>query len=360
MPSTKIQNLINLNLFKIWNAFVIATSLSIILTGIMMLANMNEEWVLNKHFHLLFAFINNTLITFSVLSYSFIIIKSRLELYQKHLWAIIGSIILAILISLLSNWIHTTIHNDPQFSDTGNVYLTRDIGTAVVSILFALILYSLSRRHQHRIEREQLLTENLQVRYEALKNQLDPHFLFNSLNTLSALIEDHNDRAQSYLHHLANSYRYIMQSHRLVDLDEEMQFVKSYCKMLEMRYGDNIRFERNIERHKLQYQVIPISIQLLIENAVKHNVVSQRYPLVITLSTTPYDTFRVSNPIRPKQETSTNTGLGLSNLAKRYKLLCNKEITISDRDGIFSVELPLLNPIEATKIFNNQSLTTKK
>lgn len=358
MPSTKIQNLINLNLFKTRNAFVIATVLSIILTGMMMLANLNGEWSLNKHFHLLFIFINNIVITFSVLCYSFSIIKSRLKLSQKKLFVITGSIVMTIIISLISNRIHTTIHHDPQFSDAGNVYLTRDISTAFISILFALILYNLSRRHQHRIEKEQLLRENLLVRYEALENQLDPHFLFNSLNTLSALIEDNNDRAQSYLHHLANSYRYIIQSRRLVDLDEEMQFVKSYCKMLEMRYGDNIRFERNIERHKLQYQVIPISIQLLIENAVKHNVVSQRYPLAITLCTTPHDTFRVSNPIRPKQETSNNTGLGLSNLAKRYKLLCDKEISISNQNGIFSVELPLLTPIEATKIFDNKSLIT--
>ena len=221
---------------------------------------------------------------------------------------------------------------------------TRDIVIALIAVLIPMILYSVIRRQQLMLGKKQLETENLMVRYEALEHQMDPHFLFNSLNTLSGLIGSDDDKAQTYLHQLASTYRYIMQNRRLVELSEELKFVDSYCELMMIRYGDNIHFERDIDSRYLHYQIIPISIQLLIENALKHNVVSSRHPLTINLSTTASGAFRVSNVICNKQEADSGFGLGLANLAKRYQLLCDSDISISDRDGIFAVDIPLLDP----------------
>lgn len=352
MPSTKLQKVLNSRLFGTRNALVEALTGSTFITGMMFLAHLDNNWVIDKNFHPLFTFIFNTTIIFAVLGYSFIIIRSQMKVKWKYIFVIAGSILITIVLSLLSNKIHTSVYNGQRLSEPSSINMTRDIAIAIITILFALILYNLYRRHRFRIETEQLQTENVIVRYEALENQLDPHFLFNSLNTLSGLIGNDDDKAHIYLQQLASTYRYIMQNRKLVDLNEELLFVKSYCEMMKIRYGDNITFERHIDTRLLHYQIIPISIQLLIENALKHNIISNRYPLTIILSTTDEETFRVSNVMQPKQEDTNGVGLGLANLAKRYELLCGKEITISDKDGVFSVEVPILNPNEVTKIID--------
>ena len=346
----KMQTIRNSSLFGLHSALMIALVGSLFLTGIILLNHTDEQWVVDSNFHFLFTFTANAILLFSVLVHTYGIIKSQLTVTWKYLLGGIGSIVIALLFSFLSGKLHIFIYGSQLLSDAISVNLIRDIVIAIIAILISLTLYNITRRQQLLLEKEKLETEKLMVRYEALEKQLDPHFLFNSLNTLSGLIGNDDDKAQTYLRQLASTYRYIMQSRRLVDLDEELQFVKSYCEMIKIRYGDNITFERHIDTRLLHHQIIPISIQLLIENALKHNIVSGRYPLTIILSTTEENTFRVSNMMRPKQEENNNTGLGLANLDKRYQLLCDKTITISDRDGIFAVEVPLLDPHEAAKI----------
>ena len=352
MPSNKITILLNSRLFKTKNALKVAIFGSIILTCLMTLAHIDKNWVLDNNFHTLFTFIINITIFFSILSYSFFIIRSQIQPKWKHTFVALGAIAIAVVLSLLSNWVHTSLYNSDRLSNSSSINLTHDIIIAILTTVFSLTLYNMSRRHQFRIEKEQLQTENLMVRYESLEKQLDPHFLFNSLNTLSGLIGNDDDKAQIYLQQLASTYRYIMQNQRLVDLEEELRFTKTYYEMMQIRYGDNVRVEQNIDKKLLHHLIIPISIQPLVENALKHNIVSSRHPLSISLSTTEEGYFRVSNVIQPKQETSDGTGLGLANLAKRYELLCGKEITISDHDGIFSVEIPIIDPAEGTKILN--------
>lgn len=352
MSSSKFTILLNTRLFKTLNAFKVAVAGSVILTSLMTLTYVDKDWVLDSNYHFFFTFFTNTTIIFSIIGYSFLIIRSQLQPRWKNVFVIVGSMAIAVVVSLLSNQLHILIYNSDRLSKPDSLNLTHDIIIAIVSVIFSLTLYIMSRRHQFRIEREQLQTENILVRYESLEKQLDPHFLFNSLNTLSGLIGNDENKAQIYLQHLASTYRYIMQNRRLVDLEEELQFTKTYYEMMQIRYGDNVHITQNIDQKLFRHQIIPISIQLLIENAFKHNIVSGRHPLSISLSTTDDGYFMVSNAIQPKQETSSSTGLGLANLAKRYELLCDKNIIISDHDGIFSVKIPIIDPKEASKILN--------
>ena len=339
------------NTFRALNAFWIAIVGGLMLTAISMLAHVHSGWKLESNFHLIYSFAANFLLLFSILITNFKVIKStHLTIRWKYVVGISLSIVVSVLFSALAGWLHRVLYDNIRLSDINSVNLTRDIIVATFAVLISVMLYSITRRQQVTLEKEKLQTENLMVRYEALEKQIDPHFLFNSLNTLSGLIGNDDNKAQQYLHQLASSYRYIMQAKRLVTLEDELNFVDSYGQMMQIRYGDNLKIERHVDSRYLHYQLIPISLQHLIENALKHNTISDRYPLTVTLETTKNGTFRVSNPIRPKQEDVGNSGLGLANLQKRYQMLSQHDIVISNTDGTFSVEIPLIEPIQAAQI----------
>lgn len=347
--------------FRAINAFWIAIVGGLMLTAISLLAHVQSGWRLDSNFHFVYSLAVNFLLMFIILVSNFNVIKSnRLTLRWKYVVGIGSSIIVAVLFSAIAGWIHRILYDNIRFSDPDSVNLTRDIIVATFAVLISIVLYSITRRQQVTLEKEKLQTENLMVRYEALEKQIDPHFLFNSLNTLSGLIGNDDNKAQQYLHQLASSYRYIMQAKRLVTLEDELNFVDSYSQMMQIRYGGNLKIERKVDSRYLHYQLIPISLQHLMENALKHNTISGRYPLTITLETTKNGNFRVSNPIRPKQEDVGNSGLGLANLRKRYQMLGQKDIVISNTDSTFSVEIPLIEPLQAAKIIATMKLDTNR
>ncbi|MBO4307069.1 MAG: histidine kinase [Bacteroidales bacterium] len=346
--------------FSTRNAIWISLVAGIILTGIMSLSHINDGWIMDEDFHIVLTFSLNIALLFLLMVYNFYVIKKDIDNKKKYLYGIIGSIVITILFSLLSLFLHRWIYDRIQLPDTLSVNFLKDLAVAIVAILVSISLFNFTRRHQMTLEKEQLQREVLMARYEALENQLDPHFLFNSLNTLSGLIGNDDEKAQQYLQHLATNYRYIMRGQRIVTLADELQFVSSYCAMMQIRYGDNLIIDNRVDRTLSNYGIIPISIQLLIENALKHNVVSDRHSLTITLETTPQHMFRVSNRMRPKQEMSQGSGLGLANLDKRYRLLCNKRVNIQRVDDCFIVEVPLIEPSEVQKIMNGLSTAEVK
>lgn len=347
--------------FRAINAFWIAIVGGLMLTAISLLAHVQSGWRLDSNFHFVYSLAVNFLLMFIILVTNFNVIKSnRLTVRWKYVVGIASSIIVAVLFSAIAGWIHRILYDNIRLSDPDSINLTRDIIVAAFAVLISIVLYSITRRQQVTLEKEKLQTENLMVRYEALEKQIDPHFLFNSLNTLSGLIGNDDNKAQQYLHQLASSYRYIMQAKRLVTLEDELNFVDSYSQMMQIRYGENLKIERKVDSRYLHYQLIPISLQHLMENALKHNTISGRYPLTITLETTKNGNFRVSNPIRPKQEDVGNSGLGLANLRKRYQMLGQKDIIISNTDSTFSVEIPLIEPLQAAKIIATMKLDTNR
>lgn len=180
------------------------------------------------------------------------------------------------------------------------------------------MIHLIRKSQQVSVENEQLRSENLVNQFEALKNQLNPHMLFNSLNTLRSLIRETPDKAQDYLQELSRVLRYTLQGNECmsVTLREEMEFVSAYNFLLKMRYEDNLEFDIRIEEEAETLQLPPMSVQLLIENAVKHNEISNRHPLVIRVCTTGKQ-LTVSNPIQRKKTASGGLQIGLANLAKR-------------------------------------------
>lgn len=193
------------------------------------------------------------------------------------------------------------------------------------------------------VENEQLRSENLVNQFEALKNQLNPHMLFNSLNTLRSLIRETPDKAQDYLQELSRVLRYTLQGNECmsVTLREEMEFVNAYNFLLKMRYEENLEFDIRIEEEAETLQLPPMSVQSLIENAVKHNEISNRHPLVIRVCTTGKQ-LTVSNPIQRKKTASGGLQIGLANLAKRYSLLFKEEIEVREDNNTFIVTIPLI------------------
>lgn len=193
------------------------------------------------------------------------------------------------------------------------------------------------------LENQQLRTENLLNQYEALKNQLNPHMLFNSLNTLYSLIRETPEKAQGYVQELSQVLRYTLQDNEApsVSLEEEMKFVHSYIYLLKMRYEDNLNFHIRLAPETLARRLPPMSVQMLVENAVKHNEISNRRPLTIHLQSVGR-TLEVSNPLQPKLTNDGSTQIGLGNLSKRYRLLFKQDIEVKTENNCFIVALPLI------------------
>lgn len=206
-------------------------------------------------------------------------------------------------------------------------------------------MFHLIRRQQKvSIENQQLQAENIRNQYEALKHQLNPHMLFNSLNALRSLVREDQERAQEYILELSHVLRYTLQSNdsQSVRLCDEMEFASAYIFLLKMRYEDSIVFDINIHPHLDEFRLPPMAVQVLIENAVKHNEISSRRPLNICIETNEAGILKVSNRIQPKLTSTNGTGVGLMNLTRRYKLLFHQDITITE-DSHFTVSLPLIS-----------------
>lgn len=205
------------------------------------------------------------------------------------------------------------------------------------------IIYLIRRQQQVSVENEQLQAENIRNQYEVLKNQLNPHMLFNSLNTLQSLVRENQNKAQDYILELSRVLRYTLQSNdsQSVSLREEMDFASAYIFLLKMRFENNLQFDIQINKSFETYHLPPMAIQVLIENAVKHNEISNRKPLTIHISTDTEGFLAVSNTIQPKWTATPGTGIGLVNLAKRYRLLFKQDIQITE-DKEFTVRIPLI------------------
>ena len=207
------------------------------------------------------------------------------------------------------------------------------IGTV---IYFFLELIALIKRIEKTTE------EKMRYHYETLKNQLNPHFLFNSLNTLSSIIYKDVTLADHYIVKLSSIYRYILDQHenKLIDLVKELDFVKDYFYLQQLRDEDRIHLDINIEQPE-RYQILPVSLQLLVENALKHNAATTGTPLSIKISGVIDGYISVENNRQPKQQLSGSYQIGLRNLAERVNIITGKELLIEQNNKRFLVKIPI-------------------
>lgn len=225
-------------------------------------------------------------------------------------------------------------------------FVTEHLFVFMTVMLSVLLVRLLGSKQQMKLEFEQLKTEKLQNSYNALMGQINPHFFFNSLNGLNSLIQNgEKEQTLTYLGELSDVFRYILQSNKkeLVTLAEELQFVKAYTYLLGVRYEGKLFFSFQADTLYLLWYLPILSVLPLIENAVKHNVISKQHPLRIDIYTTADNQLVISNKIHPKAEDSCGSGIGLKNLWGRYRMLTGKDIQISNRKEYFKVSLPLLN-----------------
>ncbi len=210
-------------------------------------------------------------------------------------------------------------------------------------LLIGALLYWLMKQREHRLHREALLNkEKIESQYEALKSQINPHFLFNSFNTLITIIDEDPKLAVAYVEKLSDFYRSILQyrEKELIPLKEEIELVKSYAFLLNTRYGDN--FGLHIKVNGEPTYVAPLTLQILVENAVKHNVISKARPLNVEIALEEDGYLSVSNNLQPKLTPERSTGFGLQSVRARYALLIDKPILVDQNDRVFKVSIPLI------------------
>ncbi|HEU4903450.1 MAG TPA: histidine kinase [Flavisolibacter sp.] len=197
-------------------------------------------------------------------------------------------------------------------------------------------------------EKEELKKAHLQSQLDSLKTQVNPHFLFNSINTVLSLIPSSPQKAEAFLIELSSVYRYLLQANenQLTTLQQELQFARSYFHLLKTRFGNAIQLEADVDEKWLQHQLPSLTLQLLLENAVKHNVVSMAKPLTITLRTEKQPAgdavfLTVQNNLQRKVQAVPSHKMGLNNILSKFRLLNGEEVLITDKDNCFTVTLPL-------------------
>jgi two-component system LytT family sensor kinase len=189
-----------------------------------------------------------------------------------------------------------------------------------------------------------LKKENLQSQLDSLKQQVNPHFLFNSLNTLSSLMRKDVNKAEKFLDELSKVYRYLLRNNEgeLINLSTELQFIESFVHLLKTRYGDALQMTISVDEVAKNLLLPPLTLQLLVENAVKHNIIDKQMPLLITLETDDQLWLSVSNNLQKKSISLPSNKVGLSNIAGKYKLLEQPSIIISETKEKFTVSIPLI------------------
>lgn len=214
----------------------------------------------------------------------------------------------------------------------------------VIPVLIGYIYTLMLNNQKVQKEMEVLRTENLQSKVDALTNQINPHFFFNSLNGLTALVSaKRNEETVAYVAKLSNIFRYILQSDKkgLVTLGEELVFLDAYRYLIEIRYSGKICFIIDVEENKKELQLPVLSLLPLIENIIKHNIIDSDHKMKVHISLTEKEELVVSNPVSRKYLVETSHGIGLSNLSARYKLLMGTDIRIIEENAVFSIVLPL-------------------
>jgi sensor histidine kinase YesM len=252
------------------------------------------------------------------------------------------AIFVSTLVTVFVNWISAYKKGFVQ------VLIVNALISSVINILMMVVLeawHFFIESDKAKLKSETLERELSQVRFEVLKNQINPHFMFNSLNVLSGLIEKDVDKAQLFIDEFAHIYRYVLETIEkpVVSLNEELDFIRSYIFLQQIRYGESLSFKVNLAADLLKMLLPPLSLQLVLENAIKHNIVNQSQPLGIEI----YHEngwLMVKNNMQRKISSNVSTGLGQKNLVKRYAMICNDIPQFMVESNNYIVRLPLIEP----------------
>ncbi|WP_159440729.1 sensor histidine kinase [Mucilaginibacter sp. OK098] len=238
----------------------------------------------------------------------------------------------------------------PLLSNTSGFGTIHDVfinltASSFISVLIYFIIYNIQINitlQKSKLENELLKQAQLRAQLLSLQQQVSPHFLFNSLSTLKTIAPDHETK--TYVVQLANVYRYLLNfnEHHLASVKDEIAFMKSYLYILQERFEQALQISIDVPDGFLSFYIPPLSLQLLIENAIKHNIVSPEQPLFIRIYTDQTPALTIENSYQPKLSVEESTGKGLQNIKDRYQLLAGKQINVYKNDELFKVTLPLM------------------
>lgn len=258
-----------------------------------------------------------------------------------------GSVILTLAAYFFCRLVDETLFqgNDLQEffqNERAQYYLFPLLFTAIVSLVFHLI-YFYKALQERKVTEQKIIAGTASAKFESLKNQIDPHFLFNSLNVLTSLIDEDPEKAQKFTTSLSKIYRYVLEQKdkELVSLEEELSFAVTYMNLLKMRFENSLEYQVPQELKLSEAKVVPLSLQLLLENTVKHNVLSEARPLKIKIyQENGY--LVVENNFQKKEVLGNRNGVGLQNIVNRYALVTQRKVLIEKNAEKFAVKLPIL------------------
>ena len=275
-----------------------------------------------------------------------------------------SSIPLTVLMIFILRLVDEVLINKISFGDflktqTFGSYFQTIITTIIISLIIHVI-YLYKTYQETRLKEQKVIAGTANARFESLKNQIDPHFLFNSLNVLSSLIEENPDNAQKFTASLSKIYRYVLEQKdkELVSLEEELSFAKTYMNLLKMRFENSISYDvvSNVEIQEAK--VVPLSLQLLLENTIKHNIVSENKPLSIKIYIEK-NYLVVENNLQKKEVLSDRQGVGLQNIVNRYALISERKVLVEQTNEFFKVKIPILTKqivtMESQAIYNENT-----
>lgn len=336
----------------LWLLLVLAVSIQIVLisynhfTGFYTIGTVQE---------LIDRFLRGTLLSFIA---SFLLAYPNLFLIRflnhRYPWStsavprVLAEVSFTVLIGLFIGFLITTISHfmNAYQEDLIRVYVFNMIVVTVCAIVLMTLFEAwifFDRQSESEKRNRELSRELSNIRFEMLKNQMNPHFMFNSLNVLSSLIEEDTEKSQQFIEEFSSIYRYVLETieKHVVTLERELEFARSYMFLQQIRHGDELTWSIDIPSEWLQSYLPPLSLQLVLENAIKHNQIEKGQPFQIYLSVEGPQLI-VVNPLKPKISFKKSTGVGQANLKKRYAMISNSEPEFRLETDRYVVTLPLI------------------
>ncbi len=228
-------------------------------------------------------------------------------------------------------------------------YLTTYAVSFAIIVLYEAI-YFYTQLRESITEKEEAKQAHIRSELQGLRNQVNPHFLFNSLNTLMHIVGEDQDLAKRYLQRLSKVYRYILESRSapLIPLSDELAFIHAYNFLQEERFRGNLQVNIQVDESFESYKIVPLSLQILFENAIKHNIISRKHPLLIEVYVNEHMQLVITNNLQRKRQVLDSTQVGLENISKRYSYFTEQAIDIHEDEQYFTVALPLIHPKKYT------------
>jgi sensor histidine kinase YesM len=328
--------------------------LSIVIFIVILVLNILFGATVRFNRDLLLAFGYTALYTFSLSTVNGLVFDYLDKVFEENRFSVkrlvigfFASFFVSILTIFLLRIFQEVIVNGKTFEEfIQNENSSYYVISIIITFFIALFFYAFhfyKAYNENKVKEQKIIAGTASAKFESLKNQIDPHFLFNSLNVLSSLIEENPDNAQRFTTSLSKIYRYVLEQKdkELVTVQEELNFAKTYMNLLKMRFENSISFELPENYDNIDAKVVPLSLQLLLENTIKHNVVSEQKPLHIKIFIK--DNYLiVQNDLQKKEVLQDRKGVGLQNIISRYAILTNRKVLIESTESIFAVHLPIL------------------